>query len=334
MILDNKETVRIGMLSFAHLHATSYARCLNQLPGVSLAGIYDDDPQRGQEMAQRFGTRYFSSAQSLLDESLDGMIICSENAKHRQLTELVAGHTGYILCEKPIATTLEDGQAMIDVCKAAGVRLQIAFPVRFSPAVQRLKSQIGEGVLGKVYSAKCTNHGSMPGSWFTDPQLAGGGAVIDHTVHVIDLLRWIWGVEITEVYAEIGDSLLHPGLGIDDAGMLSFRLSNGVYGTLDTSWSRPPSYPTWGDVKLEILGEMGWIAVDAFQQNLAISADDWGKTSWVHWGSNMDLGLIRDFVDSIRHGREPSISGEDGLKALEVALAAYESARTGQPVAL
>jgi predicted dehydrogenase len=331
---NQDKPLAIGILSFAHLHAVSYARALRQIPGATLAGIYDDNPERGQEMAGQFGARFFASAQALLDESLDGVIICAENARHRQLTELAANQTAYILCEKPIATTLEDGQAMIDMCKAAGARLQIAFPVRFSPVMQRLKSQLDEGVLGKVYSAKCTNHGSMPGGWFTDPQLAGGGAVIDHTVHVIDLLRWFWGAEITEVYAEIGDSLLHPGLGIDDAGMLSFRLSNGVYGTLDTSWSRPPSYPTWGDVKIEILGELGWIKGDAFQQNLAVSAADWGKTNWLPWGSNMDLALVRDFVDSIRHGREPSISGQDGLKALEVALAAYESARTGQPVAL
>ena len=67
----------------------------------------------------------------------------------------------------------------------------------------------------------------MPGGWFVDPALSGGGAVLDHTVHVIDVLRWLWGVEVTEIYAEIGDSLLHPGLGIDDAGLLSFTLSNG-----------------------------------------------------------------------------------------------------------
>ena len=326
--------IRIGMLSFAHLHADSYASCLQQIPDVALVGIYDDDPARGQDRAARFGTDYFSDADALLNQGLDGVIVCAENARHRPLTEQATGRVKAILCEKPIATTLADGRAMIRRCRETGTRLQIAFPVRFSPAIQELKQILDAGTLGTIHSAKCTNHGSMPGGWFTDRELAGGGAVMDHTVHVIDLLRWFWGTEVVEVYAEVGQELLHPGLGIDDAGLLSFRLSNGVYGTLDTSWSRPPSYPTWGDVKIEVLGERGLVRVDAFSQHLQVSSDLTGKTSWVGWGSNIDLGLIRDFVATIREDRAPSITGEDGLKALEVALAAYESARRGEPVAL
>ena len=129
-------TVKVGMLSFAHMHAYSYAVCLKQTPGVELVGIADDDPARGQEVAGRFGTRFFASAESLLAEKLDGVIICAENAKHRPLTELVAPCTSCVLCEKPIATTLADAQAMIQVCAAHGTRLQIAFPVRFSQSLR------------------------------------------------------------------------------------------------------------------------------------------------------------------------------------------------------
>ena len=186
-------TIRIGMLSFAHMHAYSYAACLKQIPGVELVGIADDDPARGQEMARRFGTRFSASAEALLDEKLDGVILCAENARHRSLTELAAPHTPHILCEKPIATTLADAQAMIETSAAHGTRLQIAFPVRFSPPVQRLKAILDEGTLGRIYSVKTTNHGRMPGGWFVDKALSGGGAVIDHTVHVIDLLDRAYG---------------------------------------------------------------------------------------------------------------------------------------------
>ena len=327
-------SIRIGMLSFAHMHAYSYAACVNRIPDAELVGVADDDPARGQAAAERFGARFFASAEGLLDEKLDGVVICAENVAHRPLTELAAPRTPHILCEKPIATTLADAQAMIDVCAAHGTKLQIAFPVRFSPPVQRLKALLDEGTLGRIYSVKTTNHGRMPGGWFMDPALAGGGAVIDHTVHVIDLLRWFWNTEVTEVYAEVGYSLLHPNLGIDDAGLLSFQLAMGAYGTLDTSWSRPESYPTWGDVKLEVLGERGIARVDAFNQNLAVYSDEVGKGEWISWGSNIDLGLIQDFVDMIVTGREPFITGTDGLKALEVALAAYRSADRGEPVSL
>ncbi|MCE7984018.1 MAG: gfo/Idh/MocA family oxidoreductase [Caldilinea sp. CFX5] len=324
--------MKLGIMSFAHGHAYSYAATLPTMPGVTLAGIYDDDLERGQAAAQRYGVPFFTEANALLDQGLDGVMICAENAKHRPLVELAAGRTPHILCEKPIATTAEDGQAMIDICQRTGTKLQIAFPVRFSPPIQWLKATLNKGDLGKVFAVQTTNHGSMPGGWFVDKALAGGGAVIDHTVHVIDLLRWFWGAEVTEVYAEIGYNLLHPDLGIDDVGLLSFTMSNGIYGTLDTSWSRPQSYTTGGDVKIEVTAEKGLVLVDAFRQHLAVSSNKAGKTHWRHWGSNMDLGLVADFVEMIRTGRGPSITGVDGLRALEVALAAYRSSESGQAV--
>ena len=326
--------IKIGILSIAHLHAASYAACLNLIEDVEFVGVWNDDAARGQAFANQFGTRCFGSAEELLAEQLDGVIICSENVRHRPLTELAARHTRHIVCEKPIATTVEDAQAMIDACAANGVKLQIAFPVRFSPPVISLKQLLDQQTLGRVYSLKTTNHGRMPGGWFADKALAGGGAVIDHTVHVVDLLRWFWNAEVTEVYAEVGFDLLHPGLGIDDAGILSFTLSTGAYGTLDTSWSRPDAFPTWGDVTIEVVGEKGVMRLDAFKQHVGVYSNRAHRAEWVEWGSDTDLALIRDFVEMIATGREPSITGWDGLKALEVALAAYRSAETGQPVAL
>jgi predicted dehydrogenase len=325
---------RIGILSIAHLHADSYARCLNQIDGVELVGVANEDAAAGQSFADRHGTRFFADEEALLREGLDGVIICSENSRHRPLTELAADHTGNILCEKPIATTIEDARAMIEHCAARNTRLQIAFPVRFAPPVMSLKQMMEQQALGRVYSLKTTNHGTMPGGWFVDPKRSGGGAVIDHTVHVIDLLRWFFGAEVTEVYAEVGTSLLHPDTAIDDAGILSFTLANGAYGTLDTSWSRPKAFPTWGDVTIEVVGERGWIRLDAFKQHLSVYSNQANRAQWTDWGSNMDLGLIRDFVDMIRTGRAPSITGMDGLRALEVALAAYRSAEVGAPVSL
>jgi predicted dehydrogenase len=248
------------------------------------------------------------------------------------LTELAARHTRHILCEKPIATTLGDAEAMINACARTGAKLQIAFPVRFALPVLRLRALLQSGALGTIYSLKTTNHGQLPGDWFVDRELAGGGAVIDHTVHVIDLLRWFFNAEISEVYAEIGVGLLHDGLDIDDAGILSFTLSNGIYGTLDTSWSRPSAFPTWGDVTIEVVAEHGWARLDAFKQQLAVYSNRASKAQWIGWGGNMDLGLMRDFVAMIADGRAPSITGQDGLRALQVALVAYQSATAGAPI--
>ena len=100
------------------------------------------------------------------------------------------------------------------------------------------------------------------------------------------------------------------------------------------SWSRPKAFPTWGDVTIEVLGENGVVRLDAFRQHLDVYSNRTGKAEWMSWGSDMDLALLSDFVAAIREGREPSITGYDGLKALEVALAAYRSAKAGEPVKL
>jgi predicted dehydrogenase len=328
------QLVRIGFLGIAHLHSASYVQSLLTMRGVEVVGMWDHNDAIAAEWSSQYGVPRFASADALLNAELDAVVVCSENAHHRPLVEQAAGRVKAILCEKPIATTVADAQAMIDRCAATNTKLQIAFPVRFAPTVIELKRQLDAGLLGEVFTVNCTNHGSMPGGWFTVPKLAGGGAVLDHTVHVIDVLRWFFNAEVTEVYAEIGDSLLHPGLGIDDAGLLSFTLSNGVYGTLDTSWSRPPSYTIWGDVKLEILGERGVIYADTLHQYITVASNAAGKTRWIGYGSNIDRGLMTDFVEMIRTGGEPSITGEDGLRAMQVALAAYESARRGEPVRL
>jgi predicted dehydrogenase len=326
--------MKIGMLGIDHGHANSFAAALRQLDGVELAGVWHNEPEQGEAFARRFSTRCFADAEELLAEQLDGVIICSDTSQHRPLTEMAARRTRNILCDKPIATTIEDAHAMIEICATRGTRLQIAGQARFSPAIISLKQLLDVRTFGRVYSLKTSKRGKSPGGWFADRQRSGGGAVIDHTVDVVDLLRWFWKTEVIEVYAEVGVGLLRPDLGIDDEGMLSFVLATGAYGTLEASWSRPDAYPGWGDITIEILGERGTVRVDAYGQRLELHSNLERQARWVPWGSNIALGQMRDFTTMIATGREPSSTGHDGLKALEVALAAYRSAETGQPIRL
>lgn len=326
--------MKIGLLSIAHGHAGSFVTAAQQIAGVEVIGIWNEDPTSGQSFAEHHGTRYFTSAEELLAEHLDGVIICSDNTAHRPLTELAARHTRHILCDKPIAGTVEDAQAMIDACATHNTKLQIAGQVRFAPAIMNLKQMLDAQVLGRIYSIKTTKRGGAPGGWFGDKQRSGGGSVLDHSVDIVDLLRWLWHTEVTDVYAEIGFGLLHPGPGIDDAGILSFSLATGAYGTLEASWSRPEAYPTWGDVTVEVVGEKGVIRVNAFKPYLEVYSNLAKNTRWVPFGSSIALGQIRDFTEMIATGRQASSSGHDGLKALEVAMAAYRSSETGQVVRL
>ncbi|MCD6289719.1 MAG: Gfo/Idh/MocA family oxidoreductase [Anaerolineae bacterium] len=326
--------MKIAILSFAHMHAHSYAHSLLQLPDAELAAVWDEDAERGQAMAQQFSARFVPDLDALLkEEDIAGVIVTAANADHRDLVISAAQAGKHILCEKPIATTIADAQAMIDAADAAGVKLMTAFPVRYSPPTRRVYERVRAGEIGQVLGAKCTNHGSMPGGWFTDKEKAGGGAVMDHTVHVADLLRWMLEDEVVEVYAEIGN-LIYPDIHIDDCGLLSMRFASGVFATLDTSWSRPPIFPTWGDVTMEIVGQDGVLILDAFRQNVEVYSQTQNRIYWAHWGSNMDLGMIADFVRIIREDAPVPITGYDGLKAMEIALAAYRSAEEGKPVSL
>lgn len=327
-------SLKIGILSFAHMHACSYAHEIVAHPDAVLAGVADPDPERGRRMAEQYGARYFESQEELLGTGLDGVVVASENVHHRAMVE-AAANAGVkaILCEKPLATTVEDAQAMVDLCAARGVKLATAFPCRYSPAYQRMRQQVQAGAIGDVVAIRGTNHGRMPGGWFTDKALSGGGAVIDHTVHVADLNRWLLGREATDVYAEIGNGFYHQDW--DDTGFLTIGYEGGVFATLDTSWSRPDTYPTWGDVTLQVVGTAGVIDLDMFAQNVVVYDNSVGRGAWSNWGSGTDAGLLADFLGLIAGSDARDLAtGEDGLQAVRVALAAYRSAEIGEPVSI
>jgi len=323
--------VKIGMISFAHMHATSYASCLKQIDGVEIVGIYNEDEDQGKVLTKRYGGEFYSDYNKLLEQELDGVIVCSANVDHKNHV-IAAADAGckHILCEKPIATTVDDAKMMIYRCKENKAELGIAFPCRYIPAVINAKVAIDEDTIGKILAAKTTNHGRMPGGWFIEKGKSGGGAVMDHTPHVVDLLRWFMKSDPVEVYAEIDNKFYN--MDIDDTGILTIQFDNGVFATLDTSWSRTKSYPTWGDVTMEIVGTEGVISVDGFAQDIDLYSDANKSAQWVYWGDNMDFYLVKDFIASVCGEKEYQVKGEDGLKALEVAIAAYESAKVKSPI--
>jgi predicted dehydrogenase len=145
-------------------------------------------------------------------------------------------------------------------------------------------------------------------------------------------MRWLLKEEVKEVYAEIGNGIGHQEF--DDVGFLSLTFQNGVFGTLDASWSRPKTFPMWGDVTMEVVCEKGTLSMDMVAQNLVLYSDRDNSVTWLHWGSDMDNGLIAAFAKAIANGEPVPVTGEDGLRAAEVAFAAYRSAELQAPVTL
>lgn len=327
--------MKIGVLSFAHHHAEAYIQNLHDLSGVELAGVADEDVERGRHFADQYAARYYPSYVDLVDAKPDGVIICTENGKHRPLVEMASARGVNILCEKPLATTLEDARAMLDACQRAGVLLMTAFPMRFSAPLISVKSRLDAGDFGKVYCFNATNQGELPTrhrQWFVDPELAGGGAIMDHTVHLVDILRWYLGSEVSEVYAQ-SNRIFHAREVLVETGALELlTFQNGVYATIDASWCRPPNWPTWGGLTIEMVTERGAVIVDAFKQNLTVYSHQWQHPQWVYWGSDANQAMLAEFIAAIREQRQPKVTGMDGYRAVEATVAAYQSAQTGQPV--
>jgi predicted dehydrogenase len=330
--------MRLGIMSFAHLHAEAYVSKIRNAPGVEFVGFSDTDAERGKHFAEVFDARWYPTHEELLKEGLDGVVICSENANHRELVEMAAQAGVHVLCEKPIEVTLDDAKAMRKVCEANNVKFMTAFPVRFSPNSQQIKDTLERGDLGRIYAVNGINHSEIPRehrAWFAQKALAGGGAVMDHTVHLVDIYRWLFDCEVVEVYAEI-DNLFYPGeIDVDSAGIVTLLMENGVFATIDCSWSRPTFYPRWGHLKMEIVGEQGFIKLDNMAQYLTVYSKHLPRNpTWMNYGVDTNQRMINEFVAAIREDREPSVKWRDGYEALKVALACFESAETHQPVRL
>lgn len=329
--------MKIGILSFAHHHAEAYIRHLRAIPGVAIIGLADEDAARGARYAGEFDAPLFPSYAALLAARPDAVLVCSENSKHRPLVELAAAAGVHVLCEKPLATTLADAQALIDACARAGVRLMTAFPLRFSAPLLEVKARLDAGDLGRIYCCNGTNQGELPvrhRAWFVDPDLAGGGAVIDHTVHLVDILRWYLQSEVVEVYAQTNRIFHATEVTVETGGLLMLTFANGVFASIDCSWSKPDYYPTWGGLTFELVSARGAVRVDAFRQNLTVYSQDRQRAAWAYWGSDANQAMLEEFVAALREDRPPAVSGLDGYRALEVVQAAYASAQSGQPVRL
>jgi predicted dehydrogenase len=323
--------LKVGMISFAHGHAFSYLSSLLSIPEVDIVGIADPEHNRVAGVVDKHGLAYYEDYRDLLEQPLDAVVICSENVYHAEITIAAAKKGVHVLCEKPLGIGMDEMNAMIEACRSHNVQLMTAFPCRYLPAVAQAKQAVDRGDIGEVVAIKGTNRGTAPGGWFVDRKLSGGGALLDHTVHVMDLMRWITGSDPQEAYAYAA-TLFDETLDVDDAGMIHVTFENGTFGVVDTSWSRKAPFPTWGDVTLEIIGTLGVLSVDALGQINELYSQEVGAGQWTYWGDNMDSYLVKAFVEAIRLGEPVPISGEDGLRSAAVALAGYRSLETGQPV--
>ncbi len=322
-------------------HADRYlAPAIHRSGTGRLVAVYSRDAARARQFAERHGgaSAYDSLDDLLADPKVDAIVVASPNHVHREHVLKAAQAGKHVLCEKPLATTVEDARAMIDACQQAGVKLGVGFNLRHNLAHQRVREMVAEGVIGDVLLAEVqymhvtsgTEATYQTPTWRRDPRLAGGGSFVGTGVHAVDLLRFVTGKEIIEVTA-VADAEWDRS-GAERLVQVSMRMQGHVIASLSAGQMRYPANDLvlYGTVStLRCTGSIGY----QMGGRIELVSD---RGSHV-----MDMGAcdpyvrqIDAFAQSVVTGTEPNASGWDGLRAVEVTQAIYESLRTRSIVVL
>jgi predicted dehydrogenase len=336
--------VKIGILSFAHYHANFWAEALRDSPDAELVGIWDDDAARGHAAAGQYGTRFEPDIDALL-AACNGVTVCSATLHHADLIERAAAAGRHILCEKPLATTLADCDRIEAAVRSAGVTFMQSFPKRFDPINHEVRRLVQGGELGQIMLMR-VRHGHLYGlgpghgmPWCEDPELSGGGALLDEGVHGADFIRWMFGPPESVMAMISHVALGHP---LENLGLAVFRYPDGLLCELAASTTFAA-----GDNSIELFGTKGAAVlsgVDLASRDVTDGAflkvcrlDGSAERRWqvspivprFKTGGFHQQNALQ-FVETLRTGNAPPITLEEGRGALAMILAAYRSARSGR----
>lgn len=312
---------------------------------VEITAVCDIVEERAEEMAKLYGAKAYTDYRDVLaNKEIDVISICLPNYLHASVTIASLNAGKHVLCEKPMATSKEEAEAMIAAGKLNDKKLMIAHNQRFVASHQKAKEIIESGKLGKLYSFSTTfghpgpEEWSIDGaeSWFFDKERAFIGAMGDLGVHKADLMRYLLG-EFSEVGAFI-ETNAKQNTEVDDNAVCILRTESGIIGTLTASWA----YVTGGDNSTIIYGENGTLRLEADPVYSLIEEYRDGtiinhqleKIQTNEEGGQSNSSIIDYFVTSILENSEPPIPGEEGMKSLEIILAAIESQETRQIVSI
>jgi UDP-N-acetylglucosamine 3-dehydrogenase len=331
----------IGCGSIAqHRHLPEYKANKN----VELVAVCDINEERAIEVAEKFGAKAYTNYEELLNAGgVDAVSVCTPNYLHAPIS-IAALHAGvHVLCEKPMATSKQEAEAMISAAKESGKKLMIAHNQRFVPSHQRARKLIESGEIGKIYSFRTAfGHGGPEGwsvdgkeSWFFQKEKAFVGAMGDLGVHKTDLLRYLLGEEIIEVGSFVETSA-KDFADVDDSAVCILKTKSGIIGTLAASWA----YVSKEDNSTIIYGEKAILRLEDDPVNSLVVQNKNGEVVNYQLGriqSNEEGGqnnsrVIDLFVDAVVNNQEPPVPGEEGMKSLNVILAALESNETKQIV--
>lgn len=323
--------LNIGLIG-AGTMGNTHNRAYKQLTDTNIAAVCDIDESKAVRIAEQWGAKVYTSVEDMLnDAKIDAVDICLPTDMHRSVTEMAAARGIHVFCEKPIAVTEADAEAMIEACRAAGVMLMVGHVVRFFPEYRLAREQLLAGKFGKPGVIRSIRSGAFPiwSSWFKDYSRSGG-PLIDLAIHDFDYLRWCFG-PVRRVFSR---TLGKQEEGLDHA-LTVLRFESGVIAHVEASWAYPQGAPF--QTSLEIAGTD---ALALYDRQSSFSVVKFGGTKEQNMVPESPLARspyaleLQHFADCIRTGETPLTSGEEALASLQVSIAAVESSRTNRVVEL
>ena len=340
--------IKIGILGCGKIAQVRHIPEYAENPDVKLVGFYNPTKSRAEDMAAKYGGLAYDTAEQLLaNPEIDAVSVCAANYAHAELSIQALNAGKHVLCEKPMATTLADCEAMVECAKKNGKFLMIGHNQRLAKAHMEAKRLIDEGLIGDIITFRTSfGHGGpetwsiSPGKnvWFFDKKKAAMGVMADLGVHKTDLIQYLTGQRVVRTTARLVtlDKRGEDGelIGVDDNAVCIYEMSGGAFGTMTASWT----YYGAEDNSTVLYGTKGIMRIydDPAHSIVVKLADGTVQTYDVEQIQTNDnqtkSGVIDLWVDCLKNNRAPEISGESALYAMRAVFASIESSQTGKTV--
>lgn len=332
--------LRVAVIGCGSIAKNRHLIEYSQNPNVELVAVCDIVEERVNQTAEQYNATAYTNYEDILKlEDVDAVSVCLPNYLHAPVSIAALNAGKHVLCEKPMATSREEGRQMIEAAEKNNKKLMIAHNQRFVPSHQKARALIESGEIGKIYSFRTAfGHGGPEGwsadgenSWFFRKDEAFIGAMGDLGVHKADLLRYLLGEEFVEVASMIETSA-KDFADVDDNAVCILKSESGIIGTLAASWA----YTAGEDNATIIYGEKAILRLEddpnyslvVQYANSEVVKYELGAIQSNEAGGQTTSHTINHFVDAVLNDEEPLINGEEGLKSLEVILASLESMAT------
>ncbi len=293
-----------------------HIRIYNEMKDIELVGVCDIDRARAESLAKTHNTRAYFDHRELLKQDLDAVSIVVPTTFHTQVALDAIDSGTHLLVEKPIADTLENADTIISSAHDAKVKLMVGHVERFNPAVLKLKEIIYSGMLGKIVSISTRRVGPF------NPRIRDVGIIMDLGVHDIDVISYLYGRKINEVYTIAGNDI-HS---FEDHATILLRCDTNLSGMVETNWLTPHKIRN-----LTAIGLKGVAYLDYIKQTVELHDETWIRTAKVEPKEPLKIEL-EHFIKAVNNGNEVISNGETSRHALQVAMAAIESYQKGKAI--